>query len=70
MKKGDNISTRLRALRQASGLTQVQLAVKAGIHLGHIRKLEQGQRGTNPSLPTLQKLAGALGTDLNAFDVS
>ena len=49
----------LRPARQRLGLTQRQLAVRAGTGQGTICKLENLQRGAYPQ--TLQKLAGALG---------
>lgn len=54
---------RLRQLRAQAGLTQLQLAVKAGLGLTCIHTLEAG-RG-QPSLPTLRKLAAALEVSLD-----
>lgn len=45
--------------RQASGLTQKQLADKTGIAQADISKLENGN--ANPSLKTLQRLAAGMG---------
>ena len=45
--------------RQASGLTQKQLADKTGIAQADISKLEHGN--ANPSLKTLQRLAAGMG---------
>jgi DNA-binding XRE family transcriptional regulator len=63
------LGTVIRELRKRRGLTQAELAKKAGVTQGYIAKLEPsnrpGQRKTtrkaNPSLPTLRKLARALG---------
>ena len=48
--------------REASGLTQQQLAQRTGIHQGDISKLERGSG--NPSLRTLQRLAAGMGMTL------
>ncbi len=58
-------AVKLKALRLASGLTQQQLAKRAGIHLGGLFKIEQGLR--QPSWETVQRLANALGVDYSAF---
>jgi len=44
--------------RKSAGLTQKQLSERAGIAQGDISKLESGS--ANPSLRTLQRLAGAM----------
>lgn len=49
----------LKELRQASGLSQEELAFKAGLHRTYISQLERGEK--SPSLKTLQRLAKALG---------
>ncbi len=49
----------LRPARQRLGLTQRQLASRAGMGQGTITKLERLERGAYPK--TLQKLAVALG---------
>ena len=48
--------------REASGLTQKDLAERTGIAQGDISKLETGN--ANPSLRTLQRLAAGLGMKL------
>jgi len=48
----------LRKLRQKQGLTQEELADKAGMHFTYIGQIERGIR--NPSLVNLQKIAKAL----------
>lgn len=58
----------LRELRLKAGLTQEQLAVKAGIPVGSLRNQEQGHR--LPSWPTIVKLARALGVSTDAFTAS
>jgi transcriptional regulator with XRE-family HTH domain len=50
---------RLRALRQAKGLTQEDLAHRAGLVAGNVFRLEGGYR--EPYLSTVMSLASALG---------
>ncbi len=54
------LKVRLRRWRRARGLTQEELAKKAGVTKFYISQLETGIRD-NPSLPVLQRLAKALG---------
>jgi transcriptional regulator with XRE-family HTH domain len=56
---------RLRELREAAGLTQQQLAERAGLHPFSVAKLEQGVQ--EPTWPTVLDLAGALGVSVGAF---
>jgi transcriptional regulator with XRE-family HTH domain len=51
--------TVIKALRQAKGLSQRALAARVGVTAAYITMLERGKK-TNPSLPTLRKLAKAL----------
>jgi len=53
------LASRVKRLRKARGLTQQALAVKAGVSLGYLARLEIGMH--DPRLSTLQKLAKALG---------
>lgn len=53
---------KLRALRNAKGLTQWQVADLVMVHLSYICKLECGLGG-GPSRRLILKLAGALGGD-------
>ena len=46
-------------IRIARGLTQEQLAAKAGISVSYVSMLQRGQR--SPPLETLEQLAKALG---------
>lgn len=55
----------LRRLRDAADLSQMDLAVKAGLNLFTVAKLEQGQR--DPSWATVQALAKALGVSCEEF---
>ena len=52
---------RVRARRQAAGLTQEALAHRAGVHRSYVGSLETG--GRNPSLETIARLAAALEVD-------
>jgi transcriptional regulator with XRE-family HTH domain len=55
----------LRKLREAAGLTQEQLADKAGVPIGSIRNYEQGQR--LPGLVAGIRLAKVIGVSVDAF---
>ncbi|WP_141582239.1 helix-turn-helix domain-containing protein [Actinomadura sp. WMMA1423] len=52
----------VRSTRRLLGLTVEALAARAGVSTGAVSQLERGQG--NPSLQTLQRLAGALGLPL------
>jgi transcriptional regulator with XRE-family HTH domain len=54
-----NLGRVIRALRNESGLTQEELAVRAGLHPVHISMLESGRR--QPALATFDRLLLALG---------
>jgi transcriptional regulator with XRE-family HTH domain len=58
------IKDRLRELRTAAGLTQQQLAVKAGLSMSAVAHLEGG-RIPDPRVSTLLALAKALGVTLD-----
>src|SRR5437763_12109416 len=60
MTKSDigSFAGRLRELREGIGLTQAQLAERAGLHISAITRFEQGLR--EPSLATAAELATAL----------
>ncbi len=55
----------LKRLREAAGLTQGQLAERAGYHAFTVAKLEQGLQ--EPTWPTVLALARALGVNCLAF---
>jgi transcriptional regulator with XRE-family HTH domain len=55
----------LRELREKAGLTQQQLADKAGIPVTSLRNHEQGQR--SPSWAAVVKLSKALGVTADTF---
>jgi excisionase family DNA binding protein len=56
---------RLRALREAAGLNQQDLAARAGLTHEAISRLELGQKSAKA--PTIMKLAQALSTDPERF---
>ena len=57
------ISQQIKKLREAHGLTQVELADKVGVAQAYVSALENGSR-KNPSLDLLRKLAKALKIDV------
>jgi DNA-binding XRE family transcriptional regulator len=63
----DDFAIRLKALREEAGLTQAQLAEKAGLSSQAIAALEQGTRG--PTWETVRRLAIALGIGEEEFKV-
>jgi len=56
------MAVQLRWARQASGLTQAELARRVGVSQQQVAKLERP--GANPSIATLRKVANALGVRL------
>lgn len=56
---------RLRAVRKASGLTQAELATKAGTSSNTVARLERGE--SEPAWPLVLALATALGVEVGAF---
>lgn len=59
---------RLRELRTAAGISQKELADKAGMTKDGIAHLEQGRR--SPSWETVLALASALGVEVGAFTIA
>jgi len=55
----NKLGTKVASLRQAGGLTQRELALRAAISPAMVSKLELGE--LRPSLKTIEKLAAALG---------
>lgn len=55
----------LKKLRTEAGMTQEQLAERAGIAISSLRNHEQGHRA--PSWPAVVKLARALGVKADVF---
>jgi y4mF family transcriptional regulator len=54
-----NVPTKIRELRKAAGLSQEELAKRAGVGLRFIRELEQGRR--NPSLGKIAQVLALFG---------
>ena len=65
MEDANQFGGRLREMREAAGLTQVQLAQKAGLHPQGLIKLERGER--KPAWETVIALATALDVSCDAF---
>jgi transcriptional regulator with XRE-family HTH domain len=59
MKLNKAISERIKELREASGLSQQEVAVRADLSLSLVAKLEQGKKA-DPRASTLLALARAL----------
>jgi transcriptional regulator with XRE-family HTH domain len=65
MADADWFGPRLRALREGAGLTQRQLADRAGVSLEGVAQWERGVR--EPGWSNVLVLAEALGVDCTAF---
>jgi transcriptional regulator with XRE-family HTH domain len=66
MKPGKLISARLRSLREAAGLSQQEVAMRADLSMSLVAKLEQGKKA-DPRASTILALAGALGVKPGAI---
>lgn len=60
---GTEASALVKEARARAGLTQRQLAAQAGVRQPVVAAYESGRR--QPSLPTLRKLVGAAGFELD-----
>lgn len=60
-----DVSSRLRELREARGISMRALAAHSGLSANALSMIERGK--TSPSVSTLYKLAGALGVSITAF---
>jgi transcriptional regulator with XRE-family HTH domain len=57
------VGSNLRRCRRAAGLTQEQLAYRAGLHPTYVSLMERGER--NPGFEITTKLIGSLGIEAN-----
>ena len=60
------VGQRIKAIRKERKLTQVQLADKANLSRSYLADIERDRY--NPSLSTLESVAGALGVQVSAID--
>ncbi|WP_313453316.1 helix-turn-helix transcriptional regulator [Brevundimonas sp.] len=60
-----HLGKRVRALRLAAGLSQEELAFRAGMKRSYVSDLERGTR--NPTVRALGRLASALGVRASAL---
>jgi transcriptional regulator with XRE-family HTH domain len=63
------MAERVRQLRVQAGMTQAELAARAGVTVETIARLERVLRGrssanSNPSLETMERICGALGVEV------
>ena len=58
-----SLAATIKNARLANGLTQFEVAKKAGVHPNTVAKIERGIQ--EPSYPTLKQLAKVLDIDLN-----
>ena len=59
------LGSTVRRLRTNRGISQEELADRAGLHRTYISSIERGQR--NPALVSIIRLAQALGVDPSAL---
>jgi len=62
-RRRSDVAKRIMELRQAAGLTQQELAVKAGLSISNLSQIEQGKR-RDPRISTITALAAALDVDV------
>ncbi len=63
--QSDNLGERIRGIRKAKNLTIKDISKKAGVTIGLISQIERNF--ANPSLRSLQKIAGALEVPVVSF---
>ena len=61
----ETVGEHIRALRKAAGLSQEQLAERAGLHYTYIGAVERAER--NVTLDTLVRIANGLGVEVGDF---
>ena len=57
----EKLGEKIRELRKEKGLSQEELAFRAGIHRNYLGGIERGER--NPALDNIAAIARALGVD-------
>jgi transcriptional regulator with XRE-family HTH domain len=62
----ESLGRRLKRLREAAGLSQQDLAVRAGLSVSVVSQIEQGKK-TDPRMTTVLFLAEALGVNVEAL---
>ena len=62
----DRIGQRIAALRKLAGLSQEQLAERAGLQRTHVSRIEAGKYAV--TLETIQAIAQALGMTVDIID--
>ena len=65
MKLRDRVALNIQDLRRARGLSQEELALRAGVNRGYMGKLENAKYAA--SLDMLEKIAKALSVDPSAL---
>lgn len=63
----DRIGQRIAALRNQQGLTQEELAKRAGLQRTHVLRIEHGRYAV--TLETIQAIAQALGNTVDIVDL-
>lgn len=63
VRAAQRVGARVAVLRKERGLTQAQVAERAGLTPEHVSRVENAAT-SNPGLATLVALAGALGVEL------
>ena len=62
----DRIGLRIQTLRKLAGMSQEQLAMRAGLQRTHISRIEAGKYAV--TLETIQAIAEALGMTVDIID--
>lgn len=65
MKLRNRVALNIQDLRRERGLSQEELALRAGVNRGYMGKLENAKYAA--SLDMLEKVAAALGVDASAL---
>ena len=63
----DDVGAVVKKIRTQRGISQVELAKRAGLTQGYIAKLESADYDTNPSVEVALRLAKALGVEIGAL---